>query len=212
MSKIFYFLFKKEPIIDIVCVTYRQSGPLKVFIQSILNQTNPNWRLNVIHDGADEEFVHLMQTYTHNDSRIRYSCTDKRYNDWGHTLRDQGLKKLKNDYVLVTNGDNYYVPIFIEECIKKIKDRWADVIIFDMIHSHETPGGRPQSSYTYFETEFSRLNIDMGAAIIKSSIASKVGFRDHSHDGDATYFEDVKKYQGRRLNIEKITKVLFVHN
>lgn len=50
------FFSRRDKIIEILCVTYKQPGPLRVLVQSVLNQTNPNWLLNVIHDGHDDEF------------------------------------------------------------------------------------------------------------------------------------------------------------
>jgi hypothetical protein len=206
-------LFKpKEPLIEIICVTYKQSGSLKVFVQSILNQTNSNWTLNVIHDGFDEEFEQLMSQYSSADTRIRYKCTQIRHNDWGHSLRDEGIQSLNGDYVLITNGDNYYVPVFIQNVTERILNNNPDVVMFDMIHSHEFPGGRNIPSYSYFKTEFSRCNIDMGAAVVKSSLARQTGFKDLTHDGDATYFEGIQALKGTNIRIEKIDKVLFVHN
>jgi hypothetical protein len=207
-----FIKFLKTPIVEVICVTYRQSGPLQVLIQSFLNQTYHNWILNVIHDGDDQEFQELMKAYSTKEKRIKFSCSSNRFNDWGHSLRREAIRSIAGDYVLITNGDNYYVPIFVEEITKKIIECKSDVIIFDMIHSHNTPGGRDIPSYSYFETAFSRCNVDMGAAVVKSSIAKSVGFRDLTHDGDATYFEDIIKLRGSALKLDKIKKVLFVHN
>jgi len=39
------------------------------------------------------------------------------------------------------------------------------------------------------------------------------GFRDKTHDGDATYFEDIlRQKKGKALKVAKISRVLFVHN
>ena len=88
----------------------------------------------------------------------------------------------------------------------------ADVVMFDMIHSHDRPGGRPIPAYSYFDTRFARLNIDIGAAIVRGPLARAAGFRDHTHDGDATYFEDVARARGGPLALCKVHRVLFVHN
>ena len=201
------------PTITIICVTYRQTGPLTVFVNSIINQTAPNWRLLVIHDGPDPDFTRLMAALAagneHPNSRF---CTQVRFNDYGHSLREQGLNVAEGDYVLVTNGDNYYVPILIEAVTRSILATDPDVVMFDMIHSHSNPGGRPLPSYSYFPTEYRRQHIDMGAAVVRRSLARAAGFRDKSYEGDATYFEDVQRANGGVLRIDKIPQVLLVHN
>lgn len=200
------------PVIEVICVTYKQYGSLSILVQSFLNQTNPNWQLHVIHDGHDETFQTQMQAYCEKDNRIRFSWTRERCNDWGHTLRNEGLKLSTGEYILITNGDNYYVPSFVEFMMKEIENCDPDVLIYDMIHSHDLPGGRNLPAYSFFQTDFSRCNIDMGAAVVRGDLARRAGFRDRSHDADATYFEDVLAAKQSDLRIVKVNRVLFVHN
>ena len=201
------------PIISVICVTYKQSGPLKVFVNSFLNQTAPNWKLLVYHDGPDADFDSLMNGFcAHGETRIAFKSTTARFNDFGHSLREMALAEVDGDYVLLTNGDNYYVPIFVAVMTESIRRFDPDVVMFDMIHSHNCPGGRPQLPYSFFRTEYRRKSIDMGSAIVRTNLAKQAGFRDKSHDGDATYFEDVAKLRGPNLKIVKANQVLFVHN
>ncbi len=203
----------RMPIIDIIAVTYEQAGPLQVLIQSFFNQTARNWRLKVIHDGNNSEFKKIMKNFVSQDNlRISYECTKVRHNDFGHSLRDRGLKSVSGNYVLITNGDNYYVPRFVELVSKSIIETEADVVMFDMVHSHNNPGGRKLPPYSYFQTRYRRRSIDIGAAVVRSELAKKAGFRDKTHDGDATYFEDIARVGERDLKIAKLNQVLFVHN
>ncbi len=195
-----------------MAVAYRRFGLLKAFVQSILNQTADGWTLHVMHDGPDEEFDRIMEAYAREDGRVRYSHTPVRHNDYGHTLRDEGLRAATGDYVLLTNGDNYYIPRAIEYLAGAVRQTDADAVIFDMIHSHERPGGRPQAAYNFFETAYRRLSIDIGAAIVRRELAAAAGFRDKTHDADATYFEDVARVRNGALGIAKIHRVMLVHN
>jgi glycosyltransferase involved in cell wall biosynthesis len=142
---------------------------------------------------------------------IKYISTDVRYGDYGHSLRDIGLSNIQGDYVLLTNADNYFIPKAIEYLINASNKTNADIIIFDMIHSHNCPGGRPLPPYSYFETALKRRSIDVSSAIVKKNLAEKVGFRDKTFDGDATYFEDILR-QRTNIILAKIPQVLFVHN
>lgn len=201
------------PTISIICVTYKQNTALKVFVNSILNQTQGNWQLTVVHDGPCLEFDLLLKDFlSEGETRISHFNTPIRFNDYGHSLREQAIGKITGDYVLITNGDNYYVPILIEALTKKITDTDPDVVMFDMIHSHHHPGGRPLRSYSFFRTQYQRQDIDIGAAAVRTSLARKAGFRDKTFEGDATYFEDVARACDGPLKIAKIPQVLFVHN
>lgn len=198
--------------IEVIAVCYKRYGELKVFVQSMLNQTCSNWKLHLIHDGEDLEFRNICEQYSLNDGRITFSETKIRYNDYGHTLRDLGLKNASGNYVILTNADNYFIPKAIEYICEAASIENPDVVMYDMIHSHKTPGGRQQHDYCFFETNYARGSIDITSAAVKLDLARSAGFRDKTHDGDATYFEDVAKVKGAGLRINKIRRVLVVHN
>jgi hypothetical protein len=206
--------------IHILAVAYLRLGELKVFVQSIINQSSDDWFLTICHDGPNEEFSSIMENYVGSaPNKIKFFHTDSRFNDYGHTLRDLMLKEIEGEYVLLTNADNYFIPKAIEYLKKCTTETNAEVVIYDMIHSHVTgylryltTGANPQP-YLFFETSFKRGSIDVSSAIVIKNLAEKVGFRDKTHDGDATYFEDILQLKkGQQFNLIKIPRVLFVHN
>jgi len=202
-----------QPCIEIIAVAYQRLGELKVFVQSILNQTRPNWTLRVVHDGPDAAFERTMRQFSEEAAgRVSFSCSSERYDDYGSTPRAEALKQATGDFILLTNADNYYVPRFVEFVTEAIQRTNADVVMYDMIHSHDNPGGRGTPAYSYFKTVYERLHIDMGAAVVRRALAQAAGFTDKTHDGDATYFEHVAGIKGADTSICKVDCVLFVHN
>lgn len=206
----------KKKLIHIVAVAYEKFNHLTIFVQSVINQTADNWFLTVIHDGPNETFDSIMKAFQiRNPDRISFFHTDERYNDYGHTLREIGIRRAHGDYLLLTNADNYLIPRMIEFVNEPIESAVPapDVVMYNMIHSHNTPGFRPLPSYSFFETEYRRYSLDMGAAVVKMDLAKRVGFRDKGYAGDATYFEDVQAAKlPEKLAIVKLPMVLFVHN
>lgn len=194
-------------MIDIVAVTYGHNDILKCFINSIKSQTSSNWRLILIHDGPNYE----LRTNLENENYLSYQNIEfheypVRTENYGHLLRKWALKELiLNEYVLLTNADNYYTPNMVEEVSKHDED----FIYFDLIHSHKNKKNENNSTYGFMSTELVSSNIDMGCAVIKSSLAKKIGFNHSSYDADWKYFEEVLK---TNPTIHKINKVLFVHN
>ena len=136
--------------VHVIAVAYKKYGELRVFVQSWLNQSDRNWILTVIHDGHDDEFVQIMKYFAALEpDKIDYQCTDIRFNDYGHSLREIGLHSARGDYVLLTNADNYYIPKaleFINAALLEHKSSNVDVVIFDMVHSHSNPGRKSVAS------------------------------------------------------------------
>ena len=123
-------------MVDIIAVTYGQNEILKCFINSIRAQTSNNWRLVIIHDGPNP-ILHkdLKDNGYLSSNRITFIEHPVRTENYGHLLRKWSLENvIKNEYVLLTNGDNYYTPNMIEEVSK----RNEDLIFFDLVHSHKT--------------------------------------------------------------------------
>lgn len=202
-----------DPCIEIIAVAHQRLGELRVFVQSILNQTSTNWKLNVIHDGEDADFISTMEPFASQaPNQIEYSCTPQRYNDYGHSLRTIGLHAAKGDFILLTNADNYYIPRFIEFITEAVIDVQPDIVIYDMIHSHANPGTRQQPAYSFFPTRYAVNDIDMGAAVIRRDLAQQAGFVDNSYAADAVFFEDVVMIKKDETRICKINRVMLVHN
>ena len=191
---------------DIICVTYNQNESLKCFINSIKAQTNNNWRLFIVHDGINKPLKEDLTKNGYLNEKVIFVEHPIRTKTYGHILRKWALENLViGDYVLITNGDNYYTPNMVEEVSKYNQD----FIYFDCIHSHRRKRNHNQQDYGLMISELKESMIDMGCVVIKSEIAKKVGFNHINYSADWNYFRDVLT---QNPSIVKINKVLFVHN
>lgn len=185
--------------LDIISVTYKQEHPLKCFVESILSQTKDSWKLHILHDGPGPDFIRIMNNYW-GDPRINYFCTEERYNDYGHSLRKLGIKELGNSrYTLITNVDNYYTPVFLQEMCSYD----TDVVYCQFVHSHW--------NYTTRPTEMGRGKIDCGCFIVKTDIVKEVGWNSTNYHADWEFLQDCLKYNSK-LSVRRVEKILFVHN
>ena len=186
-----------KPLLQIIAVTYDQNHELKCFIESILAQTEENWRLLVIHDGPSVEFGKIMEPYL-KDPRIDCMLTSKRYNDWGHSLRKLGIEKLgDSEYTLTTNCDNYYAPVFVHEmCCRN-----ADLVYCDLIHNHR--------GYTFMDSKLERRHIDCGNVVVRTGLVKKVGWNHFDYAADWHFIADCLE---AGASVEKVKACLFVHN
>lgn len=206
-----------EKLLHVIAVAHRRLPELRVFVQSWINQTSNDWSMTIIHDGECTEFSSLMREKHYSHPSIEHFCTKNRHNDYGHTLRNKGLKQATGTYTLLTNCDNYFVPKTVELISKayaqslRESSEAPDIFIFDMIHSHNNPGLRRQPPYSYFEVEFKPYCIDISSAIVKTELAKAVGFRSKLQDGDQTYFDDIAERR-KNVSVKKINHVLLVHN
>jgi hypothetical protein len=201
----------------VVIVTYNQNFELKCLLDSFFAQTfQEPFEILIMQDGLNEHLkkeISNFLKFAPKQINIRYYQSTYRENCWGHNLRDWALKELVlGEWVLLTNGDNYYTPIFLEEMIK-VATPEVGVIYCDCVHSHLTPLNLNKDSYGYFKSDFQPLRCDIGAFITRTEIAKAVGFNSRINEADAVFIHQLLEYRTQHpFSIKSINKVLFVHN
>jgi len=212
----------------IIAVTYREYFK-DSFVSSMHEQSFQDFDLHIYHDGEDVDGIHDHITHY---SKLAYSNvfwhnTEKRMNQFGHDLRDLGIKEQadKYEWLIITNCDNYYVPKFLEE-LNKVIDNFSEVtgankeydfhtgvIYFDYIHSHNRGDSSSGGTYGFMDNQFRPCICDIGAFAVRSDIAKEVGFNRRDHDADAGFIQDIINLQNtKNFGIFGLNKVLFVHN
>jgi hypothetical protein len=220
-QEIFLSEFNQSPnqskTIEIIAVTYKHGYKLKCFIDSIRSQSCDNWYLNIIHDGKGELFEEtkndLLKNGYLNHPNISFRSTETRHNDYGHSLRDFGLKNpiSNSDYTLITNCDNYYCPEWLSTV-----NNWLcqdlDFVYWDCVHNHSGNTSFDRLyPYGLNKSELKEGFIDMGSVAVKTSIAQSIGFPFKQFNGDWHYFHECLK-KCKPNSISKVPCVLFTHN
>jgi hypothetical protein len=209
-----YIEFPKRNVLFIA--TIYNSYPQ--IISSLICQTMSNWELLLIHDGKNNtNLKQIVQGF--NDKRISYVEYPDRINDYGHTLRKWALNEIKDkkidtkaDYIVITNADNYYVPVFVENMTKDFYNpNIVATYCSGMVHSYKTPQTEGDHEFGIIKTKLELGYIDCGGVMVRKEEACEVGWRSLEIYSDWTYIEDiVKKYGCDKLKM--VLGCLFVHN
>jgi len=198
-------------MIQIICVAYERPVELQTLINSFILQTDGRWVLHVVYDGAAPphilEIIEPFISGSRKDSRIHFYQSPERYQKYGHPNRRTMLQSIEchhNDFILMTNDDNYYVPRFVEFMLKAITFN-TGLVYCDTVHSH--------MEYGYHVSQLAENFIDMGAFIVRSNIAKGTGFNHDHFSADGVYAEEcMRTCERKRLKAVKINKPLFIHN
>lgn len=192
-----------RPFCEFILPTYNRYNELKMSLASIRCQSVINWKATVVIDDSPKsdraKLIKMIQDFE--DDRIGYMFSGKQYNDWGHTPREIGKQQSNAHYVIMTGDDNYYTPNFVKE-LNLAAANHPGMVYWDMVHSHY--------GYCHFKCAPSFNQIDMGAFATRTDLAKQIKLGT-TFAADGTYVEDFKKkFPNER--IEKINKILFVHN
>jgi glycosyltransferase involved in cell wall biosynthesis len=193
-------------MIEFIIPTYNRTDLLMTCISSIVGQTNPNWKIHVVADGPTDEVKEKLSSiagYYENESRIRWTVLDERYNDWGHTPRNYGLEQSTNEWVVMTGEDNYYVPEFVNEMLKVSEGQ--DFIYCDMVHNWIN------KDYVGINTGLEFGRIDIGCFMVRTNKGNKIKLKTKEECADWYYVEEfIKKYPNAKVT--KVNKIMYVHN
>lgn len=196
---------KVNPKFSIIVVAYKRYNKLKCLLYSLLSQSFQDFEIIIIHDGIDEHHKLLFNNFE-NDNRIKYIQTDVRYNDWGMSLRNIGLKISKGEWIINTNDDNYYTPNWLKEINDSIQDH-INFIYYDAVLSHDNILNHNKKDYGLLVPQIRHSYIDMGQFTVKSEIIKKYKFKSIA-PADGELIEEMK----HELIPHYINKILFIHN
>lgn len=198
-------VFKQKPmaesvragdgIVTFICPIYQGYPQI---ISSLLMQTNPNWRLLLIHDGPGN--IEPIP----NDERITVTYTEARRGNWGHSYRAEYLQKVESEFLAITNNDNYHAPVYVEYLLKAFRPGIVGAYCSDMVHSY--------NGWQVIPCRLERGYIDCAGMLLRTKEAQAVGWNDIvSHSADWFFFADlIKRYGPDRF--VKVKGCLLVHN
>jgi len=162
--------------------------------------------MHIMHDGpAPQDVKDVISSYK--DNRIIFYETELIGEIGGHHNRKRKLDELEYncvDWVLMTNGDNYYVPRFVEFFLG-VCNASVGMVYCNTIHSHQ--------DYNLHYSRLVECGIDMGAFIVRLDVAKETGFNHFHFSADGLYAAECNATCARKgLQVIYINKFLFVHN
>jgi hypothetical protein len=204
-------------LFSIVGVHYQGTVSHEVFLRGykcLLEQTFRDYEVLLYHDGP------LLDPSIMGSIPIRY--TDRRYADWGHTLRDIGIREAKGDYIVHFNMDNILYPNALEEIAKEIRrpSRLIDekgqvvdtnnIIIFPVkmwgvMQNWHLVVDRPRRDLDYYMIMTGNppymYNIDCMQLVMKRELwLAEGGWKDKARESDGKMYQDfAMKYRYRHV-------------
>lgn len=204
------FVFDYQPTISILVPTYQTSIPfLRAMIQSVLDQTYPNWELCVADGQSLVKVQEVLDSYRKMDRRIRVEFLPS--NDGIAANSNAALALATGDYVALLDHDDTLAPFALFEVVRAVnQDRNADLLYSDEDTIDQTGAER---SNPHFKPDWSpdalrSHNYICHLAIMRRSVVHQVGEFRTEHEGSQDY-DLVLRVSERARKIVHIPKVLY---
>lgn len=124
-----------SPLVSLLSPCYNVEKFLPQCLDSIINQTYSNLQIVLIDDGSKDDTWRVMQDYAGKDNRIEIYHQE---NQGVAATRNHLLDKVKGDYVLFVDSDDWIEPDMVEFLIGKATKHNAEVTMCGMV-VNDTP-------------------------------------------------------------------------
>ncbi|RDU63194.1 glycosyltransferase family 2 protein [Helicobacter sp. MIT 14-3879] len=124
--------FNKNPFFSIIIPTYNVEKYIARAIESCINQNFKNIEILIIDDCGSDNSINIARDYAKKDLRIRIIHNKKNLGTFQTRL--EGIKKIKGEYVLFLDADDYLDFKACEKIYCKIHNKEESNNKADIIH------------------------------------------------------------------------------
>lgn len=103
--------------LDIMFPYYGDVQLMKIAVQSVLSQNNPNWRLVVIDDGyPDPEPERFVREIAERDSRVSYERNERNLGANGNYCK--ALEQVETEFFVMMGADDIMLPNYVDTVLE----------------------------------------------------------------------------------------------
>lgn len=113
-------------LISIIMAVYNAEKTIEYAIDSVLNQTYPNFELLVINDCSTDGTAELVSSIMAKDCRVRLISNEK--NSGVSCTRKNGLNEAKGSWIAILDSDDAWAPEKLEKQIALQKKMNAELL------------------------------------------------------------------------------------
>lgn len=107
-----------EGLVSIIMPSYNTALYIEETIQSVLNQTYPNWELIIVDDCSTDNTDEVLEKIK--DPRIHYLKNEK--NSGAAVSRNKALRKAKGQWIAFLDSDDLWMPNKLEKQIRFMEE------------------------------------------------------------------------------------------
>jgi hypothetical protein len=166
---------------------------------------NPSWHQQKLSEGYP---LTALTRYCEINNPLHYHLTDLALQS---VLLSSSLTSphLANQFLIITNADNFYSPKFLELTIEKMNSESLDLLLTNMIHLGQAMDVAPELG-----------KMDLGCAVIRLEFLQRHGITfvsslpiptepQHWHDAD---YWLIQKMIDQGARVATLSQILFNHN
>lgn len=100
--------------VSVIVPVYNQGEFLAEALDSVLQQTYPNWECVIVNDGSTDNTEEVAKSYVNKDDRFKYLYQN---NSGVAAARNNGIRHSNGYFILPLDGDNMLCPTYLEKAV-----------------------------------------------------------------------------------------------
>lgn len=182
------------PLVSILLPVYCVESYLETCLNSIINQTYKNLQIVLIDDGSLDNSYKICQSFAEKDDRIEIYHQE---NMGVASTRNHLLEKVKGEYLLFVDSDDWLELDMIEYLIKEIQNNSSDIIVCNVVSNKIVFKTKQQNNVKAWDQEqfislflrHKEINGSLWNKLIKTQLIKGLKFDPQiSYGEDALFF------------------------
>ena len=120
------FEMNQRPKVSVVIPVYNNEAFVRETLDSLKNQTFPDFEALVVDDGSSDSSASIIREYEASDKRFHYIFQE---NSGAGPARNNGMKRARGEYISFLDGDDLYDPDYLKRMTGALDRTRADVCV-----------------------------------------------------------------------------------
>ena len=158
--------------VSVIVPIYNVEQYIQKCLDSLVNQTYPNYEILLIDDGSKDGSSEIAQIYANRYDNVSYY---RKINGGLSDARNYGIERARGDFLMFIDSDDFVDSRLIEKMIEMQSRTNADMVACDMMYAYED-GRNIIASAGEFDLDSAKDNINL--LNINNSACNKLFHRD----------------------------------
>lgn len=198
-----------NPKVSIIVTCFNLAKYLDEALQSIFNQTYPNWECMIVDDGSTDNSGEIAREWETKDPRFVYLYKE---NGGVSSARNLGIEKAKQDYILTLDADDKYEASFLDKAMKVlvsdkqlgIVSSWGQYFVGDQLFQVYRLSGKSTVDFLFY-------NDAVGTSLFRKKCWEQVGGYDGNQKNGYEDWEFYLRVCAVGWKVHVIEEVLFFY-
>lgn len=135
-----------QPKVSIIIPVFNASDYLADCLESLLNQTMPDFEILCIDDGSTDASTDILSLYSRLDCRIQIVLGK---HQGAGEARNQGIELASGEYLFFMDSDDLAADTLLEKTYTAAAKSSADVVVFDIYNLNMKNGNMEAAKYCF---------------------------------------------------------------